>query len=83
MSFIEPFLEMLCVERGAAQNTLMAYKKDLEAFFEFIKKNYKFWISKNKSNYKLVHTHFFLICRQSKNDHKKVLLYLTKNINRI
>ena len=31
MSFIEPFLEMLCVERGAAQNTLMAYKKDLEA----------------------------------------------------
>jgi integrase/recombinase XerD len=39
MSFIEPFLEMLCVERGAAQNTLMAYKKDLEAFFEFIKKN--------------------------------------------
>lgn len=39
MSFIEPFLEMLCVERGVAQNTLMAYKKDLEAFFEFIKKN--------------------------------------------
>lgn len=38
MFFIELFLEMLCVERGAAQNTLMAYKKDLEAFFAFIKK---------------------------------------------
>lgn len=37
---IESFLEMLSVERGAAQNTLMAYKADLEEFFAFIKEKH-------------------------------------------
>lgn len=33
----ENFLEMLASERGAARNTLSAYKKDLSIFFEFTK----------------------------------------------
>ncbi|MGF1631685.1 MAG: site-specific tyrosine recombinase XerD [Kiloniellaceae bacterium] len=34
----EPFLEMLAAERGAAQNTLEAYKRDLKAFAGFLAK---------------------------------------------
>ncbi|MEO3427242.1 site-specific tyrosine recombinase XerD [Pelagibius sp. CAU 1746] len=33
---IEPFLEMLAAERGAAANTLEAYRRDLQAFTEFL-----------------------------------------------
>jgi integrase/recombinase XerD len=35
-SQIEPFLEMLAAERGAAANTLEAYRRDLEAFAGFL-----------------------------------------------
>lgn len=31
---LEPFLEMLLVERGASRNTVDAYKRDLASFFE-------------------------------------------------
>lgn len=34
--FIETFLEMLAVERGAAYNTLSAYRRDLEDFGDFL-----------------------------------------------
>ncbi len=33
---IEPFLEMLAAERGAARNTLEAYERDLKAYAEFL-----------------------------------------------
>ncbi|MGF1593274.1 MAG: site-specific tyrosine recombinase XerD [Kiloniellaceae bacterium] len=33
---IEPFLEMLAAERGAAANTLEAYRRDLEAYAGFL-----------------------------------------------
>ncbi|MGQ4275376.1 site-specific tyrosine recombinase XerD [Terrihabitans sp. B22-R8] len=33
---IEPFLEMLSAERGAAQNTLDAYRRDLDDYFDFL-----------------------------------------------
>jgi len=35
---IDPFLEMLSAERGAAQNTLEAYERDLKAFAGFLAK---------------------------------------------
>lgn len=34
---LEPFLEMLAAERGAAENTLEAYRRDLETFAEFLR----------------------------------------------
>jgi integrase/recombinase XerD len=36
--WIEPFLEALGAERGAAQNTLSAYRRDLEHFQQWLKK---------------------------------------------
>ena len=33
--FIDDFLEMMSAERGAALNTLDAYRRDLEQFWEF------------------------------------------------
>ena len=33
---IETFLEMLAVERGAAENTLQGYRRDLEDFSSFL-----------------------------------------------
>src|SRR5437660_8448228 len=33
---LEAFLEMLAAERGAAQNTLQAYRRDLEDFLAFL-----------------------------------------------
>ena len=33
---VETFLEMIAVERGAARNTLDAYRRDLRDFYEFI-----------------------------------------------
>jgi len=38
-SQIEPFLEMLAAERGAAQNTIEAYRRDLQAFEAFLGKS--------------------------------------------
>jgi len=35
---LEGFLEMLAVERGAAANTLLAYRRDLEHFFGFLER---------------------------------------------
>lgn len=35
---IEPFLEMLAAERGAARNTLEAYERDLKAYAGFLSK---------------------------------------------
>jgi len=37
--FIEDFLNYLSVERGLAQNTLLAYRRDLAAYAEHLKKN--------------------------------------------
>ena len=34
---VEAFLEALAAERGAAQNTLEAYRRDLEDFLAFLK----------------------------------------------
>lgn len=34
---LEPFLEMLAAERGAAENTLEAYRRDLETFADFLR----------------------------------------------
>jgi integrase/recombinase XerD len=36
-SHLEGFLEMLAAERGAASNTLQAYRRDLEDFLSFLK----------------------------------------------
>jgi integrase/recombinase XerD len=33
---LEPFLEMMAAERGAARNTLAAYRRDMEDFLSFI-----------------------------------------------
>ena len=33
---VDAFLEMLAAERGAAANTLEAYRRDLENFSEFL-----------------------------------------------
>ena len=35
---VEAFLEMLAAERGAAQNTLQAYRRDLEDFLGFLER---------------------------------------------
>ncbi len=35
---LDPFLEMLSAERGAAANTLAAYRRDLESFAAFVKR---------------------------------------------
>ena len=35
-ALLENFLEMLALERGAAQNTIDAYRRDLEALDEFL-----------------------------------------------
>ena len=37
VSQLEPFLEMLSAERGAARNTLQAYRRDLEEFLNLVK----------------------------------------------
>lgn len=36
---IENFLEMMSAEKGVSQNTLLAYGKDMEQFFDFVQKN--------------------------------------------
>src|SRR3546814_9387366 len=36
VSGVETFLEMLAAERGAAQNTLEAYRRDLDAYAGFL-----------------------------------------------
>ena len=38
---LEPFLEMLLVERGVSRNTLEAYRRDLEAFAGYLTKRRK------------------------------------------
>ena len=38
---LEAFLEMLAAERGAAQNTLQAYRRDLEDFLAFLEQRAK------------------------------------------
>src|SRR5436190_17171698 len=38
---LEAFLEMLAAERGAAQNTLQAYRRDLEDFLAFLDRQAK------------------------------------------
>ncbi|WP_299398593.1 site-specific tyrosine recombinase XerD [Pelagibius sp.] len=38
---LEPFLEMLAAERGAAANTLEAYRRDLESFAAFLQQRRK------------------------------------------
>jgi len=38
---LEAFLEMLAAERGAAQNTLQAYRRDLEDFLAFLQQRAK------------------------------------------
>ncbi len=37
---VEEFIHYLTVEKGLANNTLDSYKRDLTAFYQFIKKNY-------------------------------------------
>jgi len=37
--WVEPFLEALGAERGAAQNTLAAYRRDLEHFLQWLKRS--------------------------------------------
>lgn len=37
--WVEPFLEALGAERGAAQNTLMAYRRDLEHFLQWLRQS--------------------------------------------
>ena len=41
----EAFLEMLAAERGAASNTLAAYRADLESFAEFFPVNCALWMA--------------------------------------
>ena len=38
---LEAFLEMLAAERGAAANTLQAYRRDLEDFLAFLERRAK------------------------------------------
>ncbi|MBE7638485.1 site-specific tyrosine recombinase XerD [Sneathiella sp. P13V-1] len=36
VGYLESFLEMLALERGAAENTIAAYRRDLESFDEYL-----------------------------------------------
>ena len=36
LRLVERFLEMMAAERGAAANTLQAYRRDLEAYAEHV-----------------------------------------------
>lgn len=51
-AFIETFLEMIQLERGASLNTLVSYKRDLTQFYHFLKrKNLETVIEKDIQSY--------------------------------
>lgn len=68
MNSINNFLEMLASERGASNNTISAYKLDLESFSEFLEKE-------NIENAKLQHIRDFI-------SYLKEHEYSSRSINR-
>ncbi len=51
MENLDAFIEMMMAERGAAKNTVSAYKTDIISFFKFAKKTEKEIVRKDEQNF--------------------------------